>query len=128
MSYNNYNKPKAAKCLDFKLDYTEDPNLFDETARKIAEAIKTTQTNQLRNFYDEVLKLLERSKKEDWNSVLPFVKMLNAKVAYANARKHASDEFKEFINECVSKTTNKDKLKIFKLLFEAVLGFSKNKI
>lgn len=124
---------------EIKLNYLEDSNLFDTTAQRWAEDIEESQCKnkkdqmvkmktkktQLRNFYDKVLELEKRSHKEEWNEVLPFVKMLNSKVAYAHNREVINCEFQTMINQCISQIRNKDDLKTFKLFFEAVLGFFK---
>jgi CRISPR-associated protein Csm2 len=115
------------------LDYTKDEELFNETAKEWAKEIrrdrKTTQTTQMRNFYDYVLDLQSKveDKKEEIKNILPFVKMLNSKVHYANARNVAGDKFVEMIKQCVSQVKNETTLKTFKLFFEAVIGFSKSR-
>ncbi|WP_298025106.1 type III-A CRISPR-associated protein Csm2 [uncultured Campylobacter sp.] len=108
------------------LDYKKDPNLFDETARKVAELVSAgTKATQIRAFYDYIIGLEQRSNIGDFSEILPFVKMLNSKAAYSNARKHSSSEFVEMINKCVAQVKTKDDLRVFKLFFEAVIGFSK---
>ena len=75
--------------------------IFDETAKKwalvIANVDKGVEKNQLRNFYEKVLELEEKAlnstEDEFLKKVLPFVKMLNSKVAYAKSRNHVNDEF-----------------------------------
>lgn len=121
-----FNKKIETTITKIELDYIKDVNLFDETAKKVANEIsKNTKTTQIRNFYDYILKLCEESKNKPFNEVLPFVKMLNSKVAYAKTRKHVSSEFALMIEDCVKQVNSKDKLDVFKLFFEAVIGFSK---
>jgi len=108
-----------------ELDYTKDSNLFDTTAKEWAEAIDKTKKTQARNFYEKVLELESKSKNEEWQNVLPFVKMLNSKVAYGVSRKVVSSEFQDMMTQCISQVNIKDDLKVFKLFFEAVLGFFK---
>ena len=114
------------------LDYKQDPELFNETAKEWAEGICArrhekadcrVKSTQLRNFYDKVLELLARSEKEPFEDVLPFVKMLNSKVAYAKTRGHVSDIFVKMMQQCISQVDKPENLKVFKLFFEAVLGF-----
>ncbi len=114
------------------LDYKQDPELFNETAKVWAEGICArrhekddcrVKSTQLRNFYDKVLELLIRSEKEPFEEVLPFVKMLNSKVAYAKTRGHVSDDFVKMMQQCIVQVDSPEKLKLFKLFFEAVLGF-----
>jgi CRISPR-associated protein Csm2 len=107
------------------LDYTKDANLFDTTAQEWADVINKTKKTQARNFYDKVLELEQKSQNEDWSNVLPFVKMLNSKVAYGVSRKVVSEEFKTMLNMCIKQVNSKEDLKVFKLFFEAVLGYFK---
>jgi len=109
------------------LDYKKDPELFNKTAEHWANNIKRTKKTQVRNFYDKILKLYEKSKNENWEDIEPFVKMLNSKVAYGVSRKVVSYEFQDMMSECISQVTNKEKLKVFKLFFEAVIGFYKGR-
>ncbi len=115
-----------------QLDYKQDPELFNETAKEWAEGICArryekddcrVKSTQLRNFYDKVLELLAKSKKEPFEDVLPFVKMLNSKVAYAKTRGHVSDDFVKMMNQCIAQIDSRELLKTFKLFFEAVIGF-----
>ena len=119
--------------MNINLNFHQNTELFskvaNEWAAKIAYAKPKTKTTQMRNFYDYVLKLQEKANlknESDFKAeILPFVKMLNSKVAYANTRKVASKEFVDMINDCVSQVNSKEGLDTFKLFFEAVLGFSK---
>jgi CRISPR-associated protein Csm2 len=117
--------------MEIKLKIT--PELFDsvakEWANKIEKAKPEMKKNQIRNFYDKVLELYEKSKySENFNEeVLPFVKMLNSKVAYALNRspKVANDEFKTMMESCIKQVKTKKDLEVFKYFFEAVIGFYK---
>jgi CRISPR-associated protein Csm2 len=110
-----------------------DAKLFDKVAKywadKIANERPSMKKNQLRNFYDKVLELYERSKySKNFNEdVLPFVKMLNSKVSYAVNRspKVANNEFKTMMESCIEQVNNKNDLEIFKYFFESVIGFYK---
>ncbi|MCK9162439.1 MAG: type III-A CRISPR-associated protein Csm2 [Arcobacteraceae bacterium] len=124
---DNFQERSQTTISKIELDYIKNPNLFDETAKKIASEISKTKSTQIRNFYDYVLELYEDAKNKPFNEVLPFVKMLNSKVAYSLTRKHASPEFALMIQECVKQVNDVKKLEIFKLFFEAVIGFSKTK-
>jgi CRISPR-associated protein Csm2 len=125
----NFDKPKISLPV-LILDYTKDVELFNETAKKVANLIAQnrrpeTKATQMRNFYDYVLDLYTQSKNKPFNEVLPFVKMINSKVAYAKSRNHVNDEFVEMIKICVNQISTQKQLEIFKLFFEAVIGFSK---
>jgi len=126
-NYNAGNKPQANSLPLIVLDYKKDPNLFDVTAKTVAEKISGTKATQMRAFYDYVIELEQKSNTEDFSEILPFVKMLNSKAAYSKTRGYASDEFVKMINICVNQVKEKENLRVFKLFFEAVIGFAKNK-
>ncbi len=109
------------------LDTKRDKELFNKTAKEWAERIERTKKTQVRNFYDKVLELESDIKKKGFEDVLPFIKMLNSKVAYAVNRKVASREFQEMMESCISQIDSKEKFKTFKLFFEAVIGFYKGR-
>lgn len=106
---------------------------FDVTAEKwakvIANADRGVEKNQLRNFYDKALELEEKainSNEEEFKAkILPFVKMLNSKVAYAKNKQQGSvnQAFVEFMNEAIRQIVNKETFANFKFLFEAIIGF-----
>ena len=108
-----------------------DAKLFDSVAKEWAKEIygygrsPETNKNQIRNFYEKVLEIYEEVyiSNKDFNLVLPKLKMLNSKVEYAKGRKHIKGAFVKFMQEGINKTNSKEELEVFKLLFEAVLGF-----
>jgi CRISPR-associated protein Csm2 len=114
---------------DKKIIYLNDENLFDTVAKEWADAINRTKKTQARNFYDKILELEEKIKKDDFESVYPFIKMLNSKVAYGVSRRVVSREFQEMMGQCLAQIKDNDNgqqtFKHFKLFFEAVLGFFK---
>lgn len=117
------------------LDYKKDKELFNKTAKEWAEKIGVdkkfgVQNTQMRKFYNKVLELNEKAKHKDFDEVLPFVKMLNSKVAYASQRNSGSGKivnstFVSMMNSCVNQIDKKEDLNTFKLFFEAVVGFHK---
>jgi CRISPR-associated protein Csm2 len=122
------------------LDYTKDSELFNKTADSWAEKIGNgkggVQNTQMRKFYDQVLNLQQKAKhmsdEEFKNELLPFVKMLNSKVAYASTRsssggKIVNKNFVDMMNICVNQVKSKKDLNTFKLFFEAVIGFHKGR-
>jgi len=106
-----------------------DKELFDSIAKEWAEAINRTKKTQARNFYDKILDLEKKIKEDDFESVYPFIKMLNSKVAYGVSRRVVSKEFQEMMEQSLQQIENnqdgEQKFKHFKLFFEAVLGFFK---
>jgi CRISPR-associated protein Csm2 len=124
-SYARENNDVAQQLPQIVLDLHE-IDLFDTVAQKWAEAIGKTKSTQARNFYDYILKLHDRvNGGEEFDDILPFVKMLNSKVHYVKARNHVCENFVKMIKKCVDQVKDKETLKIFKLFFEAVIGFSK---
>jgi CRISPR-associated protein Csm2 len=131
-------------------------DLFDATAKRVAEELAQPQvlekkwnkrerrdeysvkrlsnankSTQLRKFYDELC--LWHEKSEDLASFtnnLPFIKMLNAKVAYAKGREHVDDKFLLLVSACLEQVGSADEqgfkaLQNMKLFLEAILGFYK---
>ena len=119
------------------LDLSKDCELLNKTAKEWANAIERgTKKTQVRNFYEKVLELESRIKKselgnshESFEDIYPFIKMLNSKVAYAVSRRVASRDFQNMMEQSLNQITcddnGKKKFKVFKLFFEAVLGFFK---
>ena len=123
-----------------ELDYTKDSELFNKTADKWAEKIGNgkggVQNTQMRKFYDQVLSLQQKaakmSEEEFQSDLLPFIKMLNSKVAYASTRssgggKIVNQAFVEMMRSCINQVSSKKDLHTFKLFFEAVIGFHKGR-
>lgn len=125
-------KDKSKKMID--------PGLFstkaEELAKKICDESKDDRTNspaQIRKFYDEVIRYDSRLKEtaegridEEFQMMLPYIKMLNAKAAYAMARNElVSKGFKDFIDHSLRLVNDKDDFNAFAGLFEAFVGYYK---
>jgi len=113
-----------------------DPELFSSIAETLAKKMdseraesrdRKNKPTQIRKFYDEVLVFDGRIKTspDDFNNMLPYLMMLNAKVAYAVGRELVTPGFKEFISSSLSQIKDKDDFDVFKNLFEAFIGFYK---
>jgi len=106
-----------------------DKRLYDEVAQHWANSINRTKKTQARNFYDQILKLDEKIKSDGFDSVYPFIKMLNSKVAYGVSRRVVSKEFQDMMTQCLEQIkqdkNGEQTFKNFKIFFEAVLGFFK---
>lgn len=110
-----------------------DKTLFNEAAEQVATVLSQSQvrdankSTQIRRFYDELVGWQERvgDSDEKFKELEAFIKMLNAKVAYAKGRKLVDDQFETWFRECIKATTSATALKHFRLHFEAVLGFLK---
>jgi len=112
--------------------------LIDSKAKDIAQKLvfsrvrtdeKETKT-QIRKFYNEV-KLLEKKlkdrsdKEEEFLKILPLIKMIKAKVAYAVGRENAkiSQDFKDFLFKSIDEIKDKEDFEAFVLHFESVIGY-----
>ena len=98
------------------------------------------RSTQLRKFYDELVmwtdkvhsigKLEPGQKSSDvrqarYRDSAPFIKMMNAKVAYAKGRNHVDDSFEAMFSHCIKSVIDADTLKLAKLFMEAFMGFYK---
>lgn len=130
---------QGSRNLSFTIGFrTEDgkihPDLFDKTAKQAAQEIagdnKRDQKNkstQLRRFYDELIMWEEkvRQNPDKFDEYLPFVRMLKAKVAYAEGRKLVDHAFVDLMEQTIDFIKSADDLSVAKLFFEAFLGFYK---
>jgi len=105
--------------------------LFNAVAHQAAQAIaKNSSANkpsQIRKFYDELCMWETKisQEPEKFDDYLPFILMLNAKLAYANGRKLVDANFVKLISDCLKQVKDQNTLRICKLFFEAFLGFYK---
>jgi CRISPR-associated protein Csm2 len=106
--------------------------LFSDIAHKKVEYLRDPKkrknsSTQLRKFYDEVCLWHEKvgGDEQKFKELLPFIKMINAKVAYAQGRDNVTPEFTQLIKHCLTESTNVKSFNNFKLFFEAIIGFSK---
>jgi CRISPR-associated protein Csm2 len=107
------------------------PELFDTVAQKVAKTIGKNQRgnkpSQIRKFYDELVMWEEkvRQSPDKFDEFLPFIRMLNAKAAYAEGRNNVDPKFSNLISHCLGQVDSVETLHNFKLFFEAFLGFFK---
>ncbi|HBA52912.1 MAG TPA: type III-A CRISPR-associated protein Csm2 [Syntrophorhabdus aromaticivorans] len=110
-----------------------DPELFSSRADVLAKQIhdestgKVNKPTQIRKFYEEVLRFdgILKANPSDFDNMLPYLKMLNAKAAYAMGRELISKGFKDFISDALGQIKDKDDFDAFSGLFEAFMGFYK---
>lgn len=121
-------KDKSKKMID--------PDLFSARADELAKEIhkeqlqsrgKANKPTQIRKFYDEVLRFdsILKTNPAEFDSRLPYLKMLNAKAAYAMGRDLVSKGFKDFISNSLNQIKDKDDFDAFASLFEAFIGYYK---
>ena len=109
-----------------------DPDLFDRTAREAARRVadcrrEQNKSTQLRRFYDELVMWEEKVRQapDKFEEYLPFIRMLKAKVAYAEGRKLVDHAFVDLMDQTIDFVKTADDLRVAKLFFEAFLGFYK---
>jgi len=111
-------------------------SLFDSTAEELAkimaENTKSNKPSQIRKFYDELWMWTEKAKdREKFVELLPLIKMMKAKVAYAKGRELVTEEFSLWFGHCMDRVRSENPeegvraLMNFRTLFEAFLGFYK---
>ena len=119
------------------------PDLFDGIAEDAAKIVAKdeTRTSQLRRFYDELLRWEAKVNDGDPDGVrnrlrrhLPFIKMMNAKAAYAKGRKAQGRSlvgmsFVTLLRRCLEQVGDTSEgphaLRNSRLFFEAFMGFYK---
>jgi len=106
--------------------------LFNGEAESVANKLNQApghmnKSTQIRRFYDELVGWQERINGDDekFKQYEAFIKMLNAKVAYAKGRKLVDEQFELWFRDCIKTTTSAKALDHFRLHFEAVIGFLK---
>ena len=113
-------------------------NIFSDIASEAADYIalssNANKSTQLRKFYDELVmwhNKIHNEQKENreakYKELAPYIKMLNAKVAYACGRKLVNDDFRNLFSHCIRQIDDPETLKHCKLFMEALIGFRKAK-
>ena len=138
--YDRSSAPAATISVsDIKLQTPVSVDLFagiaEDKAITVARAggRRNNKSTQLRKFYDELVMWfdkvnLERSKDakaSKYTEVAPFIKMMNAKVAYAKGRDHVDVCFEQMFSHLIRQIDSPDTLKHAKLFMEAFMGFYK---
>lgn len=127
--------------IDLTIDLKTDPprrTLFSEDAenkaKELDEAAKAdgkgkekNKSTQIRRFYDELVSWQDRVANDEkkFEECEAFIRMLNAKAAYAEGRKLVTPEFVKWMKECIAQIDSPRELRNFRLHFEAMLGFLK---
>jgi len=108
-------------------------DLFDGVARETAETIadnrNSNKPTQLRRFYEEIVMWESKAGQhpEKFDEYLPFIRMINAKAAYALGRKLVDDNYVKLISDGLQQVDSLKTLRHFKLFMEAFMGFYKEK-
>jgi CRISPR-associated protein Csm2 len=106
--------------------------LFDKTAERAAHEVADGRRDankpaQIRRFFDELCMWESKvaQNPDRFGDYLPFIRMMNAKVAYAFGRKLVDDNFRALFQRCIEQIVDDKTLRHAKLFFEAFLGFYK---
>ncbi|CAK0766170.1 CRISPR-associated protein Csm2 [Gammaproteobacteria bacterium] len=108
------------------------PELFNSIALESAQAVSRSDTQrnkstQLRRFYDELVLWENRANQQPgkFDEYLPFIRMLNAKAAYAEGRKLVDRTFVALLRHTLAEVKDAASLTACKLFWEAFMGFYK---
>lgn len=104
-------------------------NVAENAATTIADNRNSNKPTQLRRFYDEIVLWESKVNQQPdrFEEYLPFIRMINAKVAYALGRKLVDENFVKLINDGLRQVDSVDTMRNFKLFMEAFMGFYKEK-
>lgn len=119
-------------CSPIQFNKPLDPELFNGHAQKYAILIARSNRNankstQLRRFYEELVLWDNRCRQqpEKFEEFLPFIRMINAKTAYAKGRGLVTNEFLDLMQHSLKQVDTPEKLNHCKLFWEAFMGFYK---
>lgn len=127
----HFNKDSLPRILEFYID-NEKKKLNKDWMEKECEKwgekfhFDRVKSSQIRKFYGDVLAMDSKAETQEFEIILPQIKMLKSKTAYASSPNKSGripESFKDFLNKMVDRVNDKKDLKAFKLIFEAILGF-----
>jgi len=114
-------------------------DLFSVKAEEIIKSIsfkdnrgnekRELDKNQIRRFYNDVVVISSKinnakDKELEFEKQLPYLNMINAKVAYSKARKLITgDNFSDYIKKSIQQVNDLDDFKVFCSLFESVIAY-----
>ncbi len=108
------------------------PELFNGIAKEAAKTVAgadryRNKSTQLRRFYDELVLWETRASQQPdkFDDYLPFIRMINAKAAYAEGRKLVDRTFVNLLHNTLSQVKDAGTLTTCKLFWEAFMGFYK---
>ncbi|MFQ5771525.1 MAG: type III-A CRISPR-associated protein Csm2 [bacterium] len=102
-------------------------DLLDEqahrVAKKLAHKLKSTQLRKFHNHIRELEAKIELEGEENFRKkMLPLVKMVKSKVAYACPKK-VPYEFRNLMESMINQIDDKKDFETFSLCFEAIVGY-----
>lgn len=121
--------------LGDKIDAQLYADIAQDAAQTIAESGRREQNKgtQLRRFYDELCLWNEKingtgtpeERARRYAELAPLIKMLKAKVAYAEGRGHIDKNFETLFRHVIDEVKDAKTLEQAKLFMEAFMGFYK---
>jgi len=117
--------------FDIRFNKPIDPELFNSKAQRAAQSVgkddRVNKPTQLRRFYDELALWETRTSQQPakFEEFLPFIRMLNAKAAYAEGRKLVDRTFVNLLSHTLTEVKDAESLTACKLFWEAFMGFYK---
>lgn len=113
-----------------------DPELFDGHAQNAARGVarrddgqpkSENNPTQLRRFYDEIILWETRvaQQPDRFEDFLPFIRMLNAKAAYAQGRKLVDQSFVDLLRHTLAEVKDPDSMSTCKRFWEGFMGYYK---
>lgn len=135
----DFGKIKFGKPLNAELFN----GVAQEMARNIANADRNAnKSTQLRRFFDEIVLWENRMNQvvaqlqgdketranlaqEKFEEFLPFIRMINAKAAYAQGRRLVDPAFVGLVQHTLKQVVDAETLSVCKLFWEAFMGFYK---
>lgn len=125
--------PQTAQWETVRFTKPLNPELFNSVAQQAAKQVaaqadsRKNNATQLRRFYDELILWEARVTQQPgkFEDYLPFIRMLNAKVAYAEGRKLVDRTFVTLMHHTLGEVQNAESLTTCKLFWEAFMGFYK---
>ncbi len=106
-------------------------DLLDKQAREAAKRVADDGKNhankptQLRRFYDELVMWDEKTRQnpERFEDYKPLIRMLKARAAYAEGRRHTTRIFTRMLDQMIDSIDSPEALHTAKLFFEALMRF-----
>lgn len=97
----------------------------EELAKLVAENRNANNRTQIRKFYDELVMWDDKVNLDntEYDKYKVLLKMMKAKIAYSKGRKHIDERFTMLFNKCMDQINSAQKLRQFKLFFEAFMGY-----
>jgi CRISPR-associated protein Csm2 len=115
-------RPERCHAAGPRADRSERPASIIAAELDKGRSGDANKSSQIRRFYDEIIRY-QNAGEAAFAANLPFVRMVCAHAAYAKTRKLVDANFVAFLQDGLRKVETYNDLKMFRTLFEAVIGF-----